>query len=456
MGASSANSGRSFLQLAGAAGGSTDPAHSGWCDVLTFSVAETAEVVEPGLGPRKLANPSRRLKLTKPADGASSELKAAREWDSIVLETVEEKTTREIKFDHAVVVSVQQKLKADGQAKMWVEEVEFSYDRVTETSTKTPTGTQPGEAPAPSPARLFLQVPGIAGVSKDPAHAGWIDLTALESLDAHPVKTVEEQWGDKRQPVVVPVSDDQSGELTVSKPNDADSPKLLDAFQSRQHFDWIVVDIVTKDGSQQIRLEDVVEVMYGEQKDHSSQLVRFSYARHQAAPATKPGKKPSHHPVARANSTAATERSTINLRPPRFFELALPILKGDNGKRRYPPADANLHLTSQKGYDQSRPISEGMITDDQYCSFRFYDISEKNLDELFTATLERSGEKETIFKDRKAATYIRAARKTGKYEAAFPPGGDAQSGAQRDELLAPAGGVGGQSSTDPGAERGTP
>lgn len=314
----------------------------------------------------------------------------------------------------------------------------------------------------------YFRFPGISSETKDPRRADWIELSAVEL-------TVDRN----SQP-------NARRDMRISKPLESATPRLFEALTGKKRFPTVVIEFErpSRRGGGEVyaslTLEDVVierrEVFMPSRSSQDShtrsddgeqgERLTLSFARQrlehedaanavddawatsattgtraafqQEAPAAK---KPAPRAVTRANATAATEHSTINLRPPKFFELALPILTGENGKRIYPPATATLRLTSQRGYNRSYDVSDGMITDDQYCSFRFYDISEKAIDELFTATLESGGETELIFKDRRVATYIQAARKTGRYETTFaePPVGQAQP-PPRDELLAPAAG----------------
>lgn len=140
-------------------------------------------------------------------------------------------------------------------------------------------------------------------------------------------------------------------------------------------------------------------------------------------------------PVVRAHRSAASERSTLVLRPPQFFELALPIIGADERDETeaghqavYPPNSSTLRLTSASGYEQEYRISQGVCTGDGFCSFRFYDIDESYSDDQFTATLVWNDGREVIFENKRIATYIAAARRDEKYEPTFGPGAREEAG----------------------------
>ena len=150
-------------------------------------------------------------------------------------------------------------------------------------------------------------------------------------------------------------------------------------------------------------------------------------------------------PVVRARASAADERSTLVLRPPQFFELALPIIGADEhdeteeGHRAvYPPSGSVLKLTSANGYEREYRISQGVCTGDGFCSFRFYDIDKSQADDPFTATLVWNDGREVIFENKRIARYIAAARNNEEYEPIFGPG----ARVNEDEVGSPAGATG--------------
>ena len=141
-------------------------------------------------------------------------------------------------------------------------------------------------------------------------------------------------------------------------------------------------------------------------------------------------------PVVRARREAQELHSTLVLRVDKYFELALPVLPGDDeGGRPYPPPDAILRLVSKGGYECVVAIAKGVCTEDEYCSIRFCDIDESYGDDEFTATLEWDDERETIFRDKRIATFISAARDRGEYEPPFGPGPEEEPSRPMAEFL---------------------
>ena len=126
-------------------------------------------------------------------------------------------------------------------------------------------------------------------------------------------------------------------------------------------------------------------------------------------------------PVVRARPEDMALHSTLNLRLDKFFELALPVLDGDDDDdgHAYPPPGAIIRLVSEGGYECVMEVDKGVRTDDEYCSFRFCDIDESYRDDAFSATLEWEDERETIFRYKRISTFVSAARQRGDYEPTF-------------------------------------
>ncbi|MEW6363380.1 MAG: hypothetical protein AB1714_01935 [Acidobacteriota bacterium] len=133
-----------------------------------------------------------------------------------------------------------------------------------------------------------------------------------------------------------------------------------------------------------------------------------------------------------ASKTALVVRSNRDskdcntLKARAFFELAIPVFPADSEDgeaEAYPPPGGRVTLRSKGGYERSYAISEGVCTDDGYCSFRFYDVSApKYQNDVFTAELQWEGGKQVLFKEQKLLGFVQAARKQGDYEPAFVPG----------------------------------
>lgn len=412
----------SYMQIPGISGDSTDPAHPGWIEILSFRT-ETRQDAQAG--------PARKFAwVQKRKDAASEPLHSIPfvDYESIAIDLVDPRGSERITLRRVELRRVFTKaVEADSFAEPG-DELELSY----ESAEYGP--HQPHRKPAPAksaaPPQLFLSVPGIAGTASEPAHRQWIELKRILSLAAdgssHP-----KQDASNRITTLQRSKEADSGTIRLLKYPDDATDALQRALAATRTFEAVTLDVVHAGALRRFQFEKVSfvqvtrssadEKAIRDRTDPAGDEVVFIYERlkRQLPPS---GKKPTTHPVARAHAAAPAERTTINLRPPKFFELALPVLSGDGGKTVYPPADAAVRLVSDRGYDRRYPISAGMTTPDGFCSFRFHDISEKATDELFTATLERGTEVETIFKDRRVATYIAAARKNGPYEPAFPPG----------------------------------
>lgn len=299
---------------------------------------------------------------------------------------------------------------------------------------------------------IYLELPGIAGDVKGDVHDKWF------LLEGFTITNIARRKLD-------PKERDQAIDVTVVRKSDAISPTLM-AAQGRQ-FDEASIDSVRFSETARLVLVDAAIARFQGSADRGQGAMdtidlharahRFESPRPPLAPGgpggagapggptgpvtmNQPPVRPASHPVVRAHNFAVNEHSTINLRPERFVEIALPVLLGDGGARVYPPSGAVLRLASNRGYERRVAVSGGMVTNDEFCSLRFYDVSEKSTDELFTATLENNGKSETIFRDRPIATYIVAARQNGKYETAFAqPAADTPQPATHDGLLAPVG-----------------
>jgi len=390
--------GQAYLQVPGIDGDSTDFRHVGWIEIASFASDE-----RDGM---------RRFTITKGTDRASTPLSIAwsrsTQFDTVTIDDMSGAAAMRYVIDKVMIASV---------SKEGTETVIFN-------------GT------SSSVERLqycFLSVSGVAGESTAPGHQGWIDAVEFRvaedelsasrfSVDSSPAK-----------PPLLPI-------VHVRIIDGKYIPALAEAFQSKKHSALVQVEEAS-DGATRYILNDawITRFEADAKRRHWVTFESKQNIKTELAP-SKPA-KPASHPVVRSNSSAATERSTINLRVPKFYELALPVLTSATGARIHPPLNGELHLTSNKGYREVRPIAAGMITDDQYCSFRFYDITEKQIDDLFTAELQTKSGVETIFKDRRIATYIQAARTNSEFEATFAPGPQAsQASDAHDELLPPAAG----------------
>lgn len=124
--------------------------------------------------------------------------------------------------------------------------------------------------------------------------------------------------------------------------------------------------------------------------------------------------------VARTHADGEHWNTLVDRR--RFFELALPVIEGgdDDDDGPFPPPEARLRLTSKRGYEQEIPVSEGVRTDDDFCSFRFYDVSAKFPDDEFTAALVWDDGERVLFEDQPIARHITAARTKKGYVPPFP------------------------------------
>lgn len=455
-----------YVQFPGIPGTSQKPGRAAWIEVLSYRDTTNTPKVEPGppeppglLTPEP-APPSRpdplrggQLTVRKELDAASKPLHDAqgiRHFDKVVIEVAQFDAATQKEAVHTTRTYLEVYLVRMNVTSTH-EELLLSYSRLEWTKSKAgeadaskEPSKPPQSPPAGTPERAFLQVPGIPGEVKEAPHSGWIGLLNVE-LHPSGAGVGRQMVNDRGRPShVEPAPTSAHGALTVTKRTDSATSKLRAAFEAQTHFALLVVDIPHASGTHRLTLQNALIVTIQTRSTPTrppalgpqpiQEVITLSYDRVERD-LQAPPRKPAAHPVTRANMLAVSERSTINLRPPKFFELALPVLSGENGKRIYPPLGATLRLTSQRGYDRSYSAAEGMVTDDDYCSFRFYDISEKATDELFTATLEAGGETETIFKDRRVATYIQAARKKGDYETAFSPADGKQTAPRGDELL---------------------
>ncbi|GMU84064.1 MAG: hypothetical protein AMXMBFR47_39340 [Planctomycetota bacterium] len=413
----------SFMQLPGFQGDSTDPEHVGWIEIVSFK----AEKRDGPSGEDK----RRIARVQKRRDGASERLLTERvvDYASVMFDVADAKGMERITLQNVELWRVFTKaVGSDGHAEPG-EELEFVYETAVFGGHK-PWKRAPSANSTALP-QLFLSMPGIAGAATDPAHRAWIELKRILRLTADGSSHPKFLHTGPRFPQVVRAVEAASGSLSVLKFRDAASDALQQALLANREFDVVILDHVHVGTTRRFQFEKVRltqfsrssadEAIIRKPAERAGDEFTLIYDRYQRRPPPS-GKAPTVHPVARAHAAATTERTTINLRPPKFFELALPVLTGEGGKRIHPPTDAALRLVSNRGYDRSVPIAKGMITEDGFCSIRFDDISEKATDELFTATLVRGLEIETIFKDRRVATYIAAARKNGPYEPAFPPG----------------------------------
>ncbi|MCC6361187.1 MAG: type VI secretion system tube protein Hcp [Phycisphaerales bacterium] len=413
----------SFMQIPGFQGDSTDPEHVGWIEIVSFKTEKRDGV--SGEDKRRIA------RVQKRRDGASEALltRGVVEYASITFDVADAKGSERITLQNVELWRVFTKaVGSDAHAEPG-EELEFVFQ------TAVFEGHNPWKkaprANSTALPQLFLSIPGIAGAATDPAHRGWIELKRIVRLTADGTSLPKFMDRGQRFPQVVRAVEAASGSLSVLKFRDAASDALQQALLANREFDVVILDHVHLGTTRRFQFENVRltqfsrssadEAIIRKPAERAGDEFTLIYDRYQRRPPPS-GKAPTVHPVARAHAAATTERTTINLRPPKFFELALPVLTGEGGKRIHPPTDAVLRLVSNRGYDRSVPIAKGMITEDGFCSIRFDDISEKATDELFTATLVRGLEIETIFKDRRVATYVAAARKNGPYEPAFPPG----------------------------------
>jgi type VI secretion system secreted protein VgrG len=103
---------------------------------------------------------------------------------------------------------------------------------------------------------------------------------------------------------------------------------------------------------------------------------------------------------------------------PKFAEVAVPVLPGDDGREDYPPQHGKITLRSNKGYSRTLSLSEGVRKDDGFCSFRFYGMDDSMQSHLFTATIRGKDHTETLFEDCRLYTYVEHAEKKGDYEVA--------------------------------------
>lgn len=413
-----------YMQIPEIPGDSTDPAHPGWIEILSFRTETRDDGTIPA--PRKFA------RVQKRKDAASEPLHSIGivDVESITVDLVDQRASERITLRRVELRRVSTKaVEADSFAEPG-DELEFSYESA-EYGLRRPS-QQPAPAKSSAPPQLFLSVPGIAGTATDPSHRQWIELKRILSLTADGSSHPKQNTSD-RIPTLERSKEADSGTIRLLKYRDDATDALQRALAATRIIEVVTLDVAHAGVLRRFQFEKVEliqvtrssadEKAIRNRTDPSGDEVTFIYERLRREPPPSV-KRPTAHPVARAHAAALTEQTTINLRPPKFFELALPVLSGEGGKTIYPPSDAAVRLVSNRGYDRRFPVSAGMTTPDGFCSFRFHEISEKATDELFTATLERGAEIETIFKDRRVATYIAAARKNGPYEPAFPPGPD--------------------------------